>query len=141
MDEKYTKFQNIPLEDAKLDTPYAFSFNPEHQTNLYDKKSDSFQYTYALVKMDQYMKKMLVKLKASAYLMYQELSPLGRIHYHGYIQILNIVDFFVYDVPLLKSYGTFCIKPIDDAALWAEYVRKQQAVLASTPLRSLLYSL
>lgn len=54
-----------------------------------------------------------------------ELSPSGRLHLHGYITILDKMDFYLYLIPKLSDYGTIAIKPITDPFDWEAYCNKQ----------------
>lgn len=130
-------------EDIVLNKNYAFTINPEHQCdtlsisvteiNLYIQNRISAHY--------RYVKKQLFNLKGSAYKLYLEISPLGRIHWHGYIQIGSIKTWLERDILILKQIGSFCIKEITDEKVWLEYCTKQQKLWAfcCSQMASLLF--
>lgn len=109
-----TKFSQAPhkclkIEDMKVCTPYAISLNPEIQFVGYDRKTKSNTYTSPNMAMSQYITLHLTHCKYSTYELYFELSPIGRQHYHGIIQISDIEQFYTKDIHILKTLGTFDI--------------------------------
>lgn len=138
MADFHAKYLCVSPEDVIIDHDYAFSINFEHQTNVYNQKSDSFQYTRPLAQFKDYCKKVLMRMKGCSYKIYFEMSPLGRMHWHGYLRIHDIHAFYTFDIQILKSYSTFVIKPITDEK-WNAYVLKQQKIWSTEPLTSLFY--
>lgn len=58
------------------------------------------------------------------FLVVPEVSKHGRIHVHGFCRFVDVARAYVYDIPLLESKATVCIKLIDDWLEWHEYVYK-----------------
>lgn len=63
------------------------------------------------------------------YKLYIEVSRTGRIHYHGYIWIKDIREFFIDVVPILKDYAQIEIDTIEDDEVWEHYITKQCAIM------------
>jgi len=63
------------------------------------------------------------------YELYLEVSPKGRIHYHGTINIKDIIGFLLYVIPQLENTCNVCIKNIDNADEWKTYYSKQQELV------------
>lgn len=123
------KFQtsNLPkLELMKTNTPYAITLNSreafpflnpwqEHYFHLIDKHLCKHGYQFNL---------------------YPELSPTGRLHYHGtiifttYAQILKL---YTSDLAFVTKCSDLNvkIKPIENDESWSIYMMKQQPILTS----------
>lgn len=123
----YKGYNNRPhkIPDPKLlkiDELYSLSLNPGSNPVNYVPKNDTFQYNYRV-----YTNKIINiinKCKNCKITMYPELSSSGKYHYHGYITILNIAYFMLYDIHILKQYSCFEIDIINDSKIWSEYVFK-----------------
>lgn len=57
-----------------------------------------------------------------------EVSPLGRLHYHGMIQFRNLEAFFVDIIHDLTTIATIEIDKINDKEIWDNYVTKQNII-------------
>lgn len=117
--------QNIPLETMRVGTKYAITIAPEYQTLGWDKKSHTFVYAQPHKTFRKYVLNHLRNLKACVVDLTYELSPLGRQHYHGYLEVNNVLEFYTYDIHVLKSLGALCIKNITNITEWDTYVKKQ----------------
>lgn len=53
-----------------------------------------------------------------------ELSQHGRLHLHGYITINDIASFYLVDIHIISTIGTYVIKELKDDK-WEIYVTKQ----------------
>lgn len=106
------------MEHAKVNLLYAFSFNPESQPC-----------SWASDKMNKWftdMIKVLGHLKACTVEMSIEISKLGRLHFHGTLQISSLWKFYYYDVPFLCKEGSFEIDTIKSIDEWQAYVDKNK---------------
>lgn len=106
------------LETILPGTVYAFTLSPEVQY---------FEDVERVYKMNNLMKNRLRSPNIS-YKLYLEISPLGRIHYHGWLWIENPYEFMRDDINKLISSATVCIKPIDDPMKWEDYCTKQSHI-------------
>lgn len=55
-----------------------------------------------------------------------EISKKGRLHFHGVLNILDEVLFYLYSIPRLQSAGSYEIDTIEDIVKWKEYCEKQE---------------
>lgn len=119
------RWKMIKPEDIDKGYTYAFTFNPEIQPehNGYKEKLDNF------VKFDKSMTTLLGTMRHADVKVYMEISQAGRLHYHGYIMINDIVDFCFYDLDNLKKNGSYEIDFINDKEIWEEYVTKQRDIM------------
>jgi len=108
---QYKGYNNRPhkMLDPKLlslDDKYALSLNPASLPVMYAEKNDTFKYNYR-----HYHNTILSKINKCNNCKIEirpELSMSGKWHYHGYIKILNIAPFMLYDIKILKQYFCFC---------------------------------
>lgn len=119
---KTGKAQNCVPKYEEMDTEeeYAFTYAP----------SDIYQFWDKPERFDCFKQKMrtflTTRVNSSLRLRYRhEISPHGRLHLHGYIQIPHKLNFYLYTVPLLEEWGTLCIKPITTYVDWDNYCLKQ----------------
>lgn len=108
------------LQDAS-GVSYAFTINPRNTINYNNLKS--FRKAY-LEFVEDFQAKM-IKIKSIKYSLNIESSSNGKLHFHGYLEILNPVDFYFRDLRSLEDVGSYLIKPIDKPDVWAEYIDKQ----------------
>lgn len=110
---------NLPLmEHMKANTKYALSYNPESQPCSY--ASDRIQKWYTE------MIKLFGSLKGCTIDISVEISKLGRLHFHGTIEVITLWKFYYYDVPKLMKDGAFEIDTIDKYDEWMAYVNKNK---------------
>lgn len=115
------------------DTYYAFTFNPKHQASDHVKMPNlklvrknnevvaARKYDYLQWQHDKL--RSIFKFTIDVlYDLYPEVSKGGRIHYHGWILIKDLVNFQMFDLPWLKLNGTFAITFCDID--WISYVMK-----------------
>lgn len=108
----------LPLESIQIDAKYTFNLN----------MSDEFE--TLLQNVEQY--KYFLKKYISPYCTFElfpELSPLGRLHYHGYITFydsLKLVDFY-FSIRTFMSYCAMKIGHLNDDKIWDDYIFKQQS--------------
>lgn len=102
---------------------YAFTFNPIYgpEHNGYKEKLECFS---------EFDKKIcnLFAMKYAEVDMILEVSSSGKLHYHGYICITDIPNFFFYDIPRLRQEGCYEIDTFDD--YWPDtYLIKQKGIM------------
>nr|DAW08393.1 MAG TPA: Rep protein [Bacteriophage sp.] len=65
------------------------------------------------------------------YEMHIEVSPMGRLHLHGKIKLLNkerLLKFYLYDIPRINNISVFEIDTISDMVKWDTYCTKQKTL-------------
>lgn len=112
----------LKVEEISEKEIYAFSYNPVAQPQI--GRIESLKVWLDV--MDNMFRSVC---KNSNYLLYIELSPTGRWHFHGYINIMDIYEFFCSDIHTLMSNGTSYMKCIDDNEEWYKYCTKQQLIM------------
>lgn len=103
------------MEDADPDIWYAITLNPAKQ---YDVRRLNQQYR----RLNKIYK---VDAKIYSLRLYPELSQIGRLHFHGYIKISKVFQFYYTVIRKLLEDYTIVIKEITDEN-WDVYCRKQQ---------------
>jgi len=113
----------LPPEDVKTDVKYAVSLNP----------CDDCQYW----NVDDRYKKFLAKFftcmretKYAKYILYPEMSSKGRLHFHGTIEIFDVLNFYLYDLSVLRLFCQYEIDTIQCATTWEKYCTKGKPLLA-----------
>lgn len=119
------KCSALKLEELEANTLYAITINPVEQ---YPEHKDRYKDTIHF-----HCFSFLNKLRKYSELeLYPELSPLGRIHYHGTVKIIDPVEFllklFQY-AGVQKTTFTVVIKHIKDEKWLGEYCIKQKAFM------------
>lgn len=119
------KWQFVKYEDCiESEQLYAITLNPE----------DSHQYWNSdnrIIEFNKYHKNYLQKhlLRGNNNVFHMELrlevSPQGRLHYHGILQIYRKLDFYIYVLHKLQMIYMYEIDTIKDLKVWGEYMSKQ----------------
>lgn len=123
----------IKPEDVKTYHKYAFNLAPEYQPT--QGKLNSFKEWY-----DHFEHILRDICIASKYTMFVEISSKGRFHFHGYIEVHDIMNFYIFDVKTLMNNGTCVMKEIEDVTKWHEYIHKQEKFIQKY-LKKELFSL
>lgn len=122
--DPHQKFKFIKYEECEEGVDYAITLNPE----------DTYQYWDIEQRMDafnKYHKGYLGKLTASSidniFIMSLriEVSPNGRLHYHGILKILNKKHFYLYTIHKLQKIYAYKIDTINKPDVWETYYNKQ----------------
>lgn len=111
-------YKCIAPECIEENIAYAFSLNPIDSLQYWDDDN-------RLNKFKTNLTTILSSLNTINVIANIELSPLGRLHLHGTIKILNTKLFFLNHIHKLQHYGTFEIDTIKDQDKWTEYINKQ----------------
>jgi len=118
-----SKFKVIKPEECVIKQKYSFSYNPDTQPTIqrfYNITLKCFE------DWSQQIYDVFTTLRYSTVQTYMEMSKAGRLHFHGYIVINDIANFYFYDLKKLKHYGTFEIDFITDPLIWDLYIKKQK---------------
>lgn len=112
--------QSMKYEDVTPNSTFAFTFAPSDLNQFTDSPD---RYKSFMMWVRTYF---LKELKGAYIKVMPELSSLGRLHLHGFITILNPMDFYLYTIPELIQSGTIVIKAITDQSEWEKYCQKQR---------------
>lgn len=133
------KHSCIKPECVDQDMLYTFSFNPQEQPLI-----ENF-YRVTLTRFQSWSETMDSKLKRMRHCTYKlvlEISTGGRLHYHGWISINNIMGFYLMDLKYLADLGTYEIDNINDFQKWDTYVYKQRSFVEPwTQMEDMKYSI
>lgn len=106
MKSTHQKQKAPKMEQYIINVIYAITLSPPDRRQLNGAKMikgnelETYKTLMENINEDlQYFK----KLKYSSLELYPELSPTGRLHYHGYIQIKDILKFTYHDLHLLNQ--------------------------------------
>jgi len=105
------------MEDLIEGQRYAVTINP----------IDKFQYFAAQQRVNNCAVALdtILFYNNAKYKLYPELSSKGRFHLHGYITVMNKIEFYLFSVPYMLSRCTIVIKELKDEDKWDEYIHKQ----------------
>lgn len=133
----------VPYEDVILGQLYAVTINPtdEHQHMRCSVTDNRINGCYLSL-----VGNLLLPCKetTAAWKLYPELSAKGRFHWHGYIKIFDVVDFYLNFLPGLLKKCTFVMKKLftdsyldsidgsydesNDTDAWESYCTKQESL-------------
>jgi len=124
MNKKLFKPKNavIKPECAIKYGKYAFSFNPQDQPDI-----QRF-YSVKLTAFESWFESYYDLFRSMKYCIIQcvpEISAGSRIHWHGYIKILDQFNFYLYEVKRLEHHGTIEIDTYNPME-WDLYIKKQK---------------
>lgn len=113
----YQRHKSLKMEDIIPKVYYSMSLNPEEQ---YPKTVDR----YSKVKED--IKLIFNEIQTIDYIFNMEVSPTGRLHFHGIICFHgNPLYFYLYFLPKLNLKYSYEIDTINDSHKWITYCNKQ----------------
>lgn len=132
------KHKALKYEDVKINTNYAFTLNP---SNKYQ-KFNSYTRPSEFLKI---VNELLGNIKH--YVLYPEISPKGRIHFHGWIWFdtqQEIIEFYLNKIHDLGENSTYEMDILNDVKIWTDYCTKQitfheyfsRVTYTSIPLKS-----
>lgn len=128
MNPTHQKNKSLKLEDLRTGVRYAVTLSPPECRDKDTARSntvrtfDDFKAKYIELKL------FIGKLHSCKLELYPELSPTGRLHYHGFLQIKNIFTFMWHDLYLLNQI-VYEIDTIKDEDIWILYVSKQAHIM------------
>lgn len=111
--------------ELKENVDFALTISPSDRMQYFD-NSNRLQVSY-ITMLKTY--KDLLKMYTNNYKLFLEVSPKGRIHYHGTINIKDLIGFLLYVIPQLEKTCNICIKNIDNDDEWKNYCLKQQELV------------
>lgn len=111
----------LKFENMQTNTLYAITINP----------NDDYQCWNNIDRIKDFISKTKSTIlninKDTAYLeLYLELSPTGRLHYHGYLKLHEKINFYTNMIHKLQHIAHVDIDTLDDSGKWEEYVLKQR---------------
>jgi len=114
---------SVKFEDLKEGQEYAITLNPTFPIGLNERYSAYIRKQITLL---------LDCVKDNVLILYPEISPIGRVHFHGYLH-LNNIEQWAKDIIRLCAYGTVCVKQQFEVegtldGKWHLYCLKQQSV-------------
>lgn len=110
-----------PLEDLVENKCYAITINP----------CDKYQHFHSMMRLEKCiddLDKILADIGCYEYVLYPELSPKGRFHWHGFFVVIDKIRFYSYSIPHLLRCGTVVLKELVDVEEWKKYVHKQDVL-------------
>jgi hypothetical protein len=126
------KNSSLKIEDIKIDVFYAISISPDdnHQEWGIKKDNQSYKQRLDLFKTNQ---SLLINriLQPCRYKLFLEISPLGRLHWHGKIKFVDmdcVKRFYLTQIHQLTSVATFELDEIEDDDKWQAYITKQNKI-------------
>lgn len=111
------KLTVLNMEDIELETLYTFTMNKRSRIGIL--KKDIRDYLIHFKTISPYVQ----------YYMVPEISPKGRLHYHGTIRFTahrDIFSFYYNILPVLAEDCSIEIDTIKDINEWNKYIIKQQ---------------
>lgn len=126
---KHEMYSSVKYEDIKINELLAITISPADQHNSTISMKE-YEHIYKVKDRRganmRHVRKTLHQLTGSRYRLVFEYSPLGIMHYHGYIQIYDPLRWMDNDIGILKVLGHFCVKKIEDGEAWKKYINKQK---------------
>lgn len=126
------QFKGLKAEEyVELGGRYAITISPEDSR---DSEKDTFK-DYSDIKEhirevnDNNIQNIFKRLKFCEVEVYPELSPTGRLHYHGVLTVIDTVGFLWHDVQIIREQSICEVDTIKDMNIWLEYVQKQQHLM------------
>lgn len=117
---------NLKIENVDVKEWYSITMNP----------SDDHQYWGAKERQKMFVNWAQLTfyriLLNTDYILYLELSPAGRLHWHGKIRFRNkerLIKFYMDDINKLNKILIFEIDTIKDKDVWDTYIQKQYSLL------------
>lgn len=113
-------------ECIEVGKKYTFSFNPIDQPERLNYKTK----LGVLTEFGNKLSSLLGGLRYADVDIQLEISSSGRLHFHGYIVITALIDFYFFDIPELQRNGSYEIDYINDTSVWDKYVNKLKSPMA-----------
>jgi len=122
MFEKNNPYKCIKPECIDTSVWYSISFNPDDNHQYFNEE----YILQRLKKFNQYWNVTFNKYLNNTcyYKLQMEISSRGRLHYHGRINIVNIIS-FICALRMISLHGTYEIDTIKDKEIWDNYCVKQ----------------
>lgn len=113
----------LKIEDVKENVDYAMTIAPsdDHQYWNEEDRIEKFERYYKLY--------MISRLLPNTFSFNMEISPTGRLHFHGSIRFKNqksILKFYLNDIRFLTLHNQIELDTITDNKVWSDYCHKQE---------------
>lgn len=123
-----------PMEKMSNEDLYTITLSPpdeRHNQMLKNEVQTEVHYRHVIDKHMLALQKGLRNVKLLK--LYPELSPTGRLHYHGYIMLKDVFMFYYADQYALQQIGSYEIDTIgdtvEDMEKYDKYCKKQEAIM------------
>lgn len=116
----YKKHNLLKFEHMLLNTVYCITLNPEDDGQCFGniQRINDF--------MEKHKKALNVIIKDTCHLeLMLEISPSGRLHFHGYITLFDKISFYSDIIHNLMKKYMIEIDIINDPCVWNNYIVKQ----------------
>lgn len=102
--EKWHRPKSAPsMESISVGQVLSCTLSPPDGRNMDTAKSNSVRLTSDYLKRVTVHKELINKLYGAKLILYPELSPTGRLHYHGTVTIKDPFAFYYHDLYLLEE--------------------------------------
>lgn len=131
MTTQHQKCKGLKMETLHKNQCYAVTLSPPDRRSITGAKmvTGNELQTYKILEMNiNEDLQLFKKLKFSSLEIYPELSPTGRLHYHGLIQIHDVLRFMYHDLHILNqiSYEIDTLSNDEQSVIkYTNYVVKQ----------------
>lgn len=116
--------QLMKFEEMQEEVMYAVTINPDDDYQCWNEHFTELRLTAFIDKTKNVLHKLT---KDSCHLeLYIETSPVGRLHYHGYITLYNKIDFYINCIHELLKHFHIEIDTLTEDNKWETYITKQQ---------------
>lgn len=126
------QFKGLKAEEyVELSGRYAITINPEDTRDTErDTIKDFTDFREHINENVELHKSTIFKhLKFCEIELYPEVSPTGRLHWHGVLTVLNTVGFLWHDLQYIRESAQSEIDTIEDFQTWLDYIHKQEHLL------------
>lgn len=131
--EYHTKHKGIKMELYKLNEYYAITISPvDERIHLRKVPNEIKMYEYYQAQYRDIEIVLSHKLFGCKIELYPELSPTGRLHFHGIVRITDIFKFMYHDLHRISELGCYEVDTIegdDGMAKWLLYCTKQLHIM------------
>jgi len=114
-------------EKVEKNVVYSFTINP-NDANQYFEKTDRL----GRFRDNLYGKLLLNLAPYAKYDIYIEISKKGRLHGHGTIEIIDILNFYLKSIPYLMDFCSYEMDTIASPEVWLKYCTKQSHLFAKS---------
>lgn len=127
------KHQGLKMEDIKLSTCYAVTLSPPDNRGLVSRRIWNIQTPTKILEenIDKHVQ-IFKSLKYCELELNPELSPKGRLHYHGVIIIKDVLNFYYHDLHILNETMSYEIDTLSEDAegllKYTSYCVKQRPI-------------
>lgn len=120
----------VSLETMEQGEEYAITLSPPDARNSDTAKANSVTSIQDYDKKLTTVKELINKLHGSKLVLFPELSPTGRLHFHGILVVVDIFNFYWHDLYLLDSV-MYEVDTISERDKWLNYCQKQSHIMGS----------